>query len=127
AIDSHRAERGIHQRERFLFSMFSFAQAKHRRVIARISDELKSAETFQRENSPPLYDVNGLTQRVVARRQSCAVFITQPQLWAALWASIRLRVKTTVEWLFIFPFAFSAHDEFSHRRVRAIVRQRFND
>src|SRR6201985_1028413 len=48
-------------------------------------------------------------------------------MWSAFGASVRLRVKPAVQGILIFAFALVTHRKFFHRRVRTVVRQRFDN
>ena len=120
-------ERGVHQRERLFLAVLAGAQSLDGGFVARVDDQLESADALEREDLPVADYLCGREQGVVARERIVAPGIPQLELRAATRAGVGLGVEPAVERVVVFALALRAHREFLHRSVRAVVGQRFDD
>ena len=104
-------EIGDHHREGFCVARLPLAQARDRRFVMRVAEEVKTAEALQRDDSAPLQQRRRLRDR-------------RAELRPAARAGDRLGVEPAVGGVAVVPGAIGAHRERRHRRLRAIIWQR---
>ena len=88
---------------------------------------MKSAQAFDGDDLSVFDGLRRRPQRRVMPDQNRAAGIPKLELRSARGAGVRLGVKAPVERIFVFGAAILAHLENFHGRVRAVIRQRFDD
>ena len=104
-------EIGDHHRERFCVARLAPAEARHRRLVMRVAEEMEAAEPLQRHDASRLQDGRGVLDRDV-------------ELRSAAGTGDRLGVEAPVRRIGIVARAVRAHRERRHRSLRPVVGER---
>ena len=105
---------------------FALAQALHRRLAARIADQVITADAARREYPARLQDLDGRGDgRLVPIRCSSAAF-GELEVRPADRACDRLGMETAIERILVLAPALGAELEARHAGVRPVVRQRLD-
>ncbi len=104
--------------------MLAFPQTTHRGLVARIHDQLETADAFERDDAPRTQR-SGCAQHgiVTFSRGHFADVVPERELRATVGAAIGLSVETAVARAVIFRLALGAHFEVLHRGIGPVVGQ----
>ena len=104
-------EIGDHHREGLGVARLAPAQARHRRLVAGVAEEVEAAEALERDDSALLQQRRDVRDR-------------RAELRAAARTGDRLGVEAAVGRIGVVAGAVRAHRERRHRSLRAVVGQR---
>ena len=123
AILANAFQRWHQHGKRFVTALLAFSQTNHRCGVARVHQQLESADALQRYDLAIRQRTGNGGEGIVGVRG----LRPQPKTWAALGTRVRLRMKPATGRGTIFTAARRTQRELLHRRVGPVVRNVQND
>ncbi len=115
-----------HDGQRLVRAAFSLTQFCDGRKVACIAHDVVPADAFHGDDGTVPYRLDSGAQRPARVHDIGLTSRLERQLRTAFGTGNRLRVEASVERIAILAFAVCTQRESGHARVRAVVRQRFD-
>ncbi len=120
AVLPRRGDVANHDRKRLLIAVLPLPQREHDRLIQGIARQVEASQSLERTDQTAANRRDEGGERI-GGLDSLAVCMQQLQLRPAGRTGIRLRVKTTIRWIFVLGSALGAHWETGHRRALPVI------